>query len=268
MLVSSEAVGTKNGWKGVTLPSMQQRRPSMAPDDLDDVEEGEWCEVLEDGSPDALCADEEPGEFLVALRSRVTWLVGLLALQSMSSLILSDYEGLIQAHPSIVFFLTMLVGAGGNAGNQAAVRIIRGLAVGSITPRTQWQFLRRELKMALAIGAIVTGVGFVRVAAFGTAPLDTLAITASLLVISFSSVVLGAALPLLLERLAIDAAHASTTIQVVMDISGVLIVCAISQAIFSSGLSLPPLGGALFSPGAASVAVASLGSSADTLLSF
>ena len=114
----------------------------------------------------------------------------------------------------------------------------------------------------------LTGVGFVRVAAFGTAPLDTLAITASLLVISFSSVVLGAALPLLLERLAIDAAHASTTIQVVMDISGVLIVCAISQAIFSSGLSLPPLGGALFSPGAASVAVASLGSSADTLLSF
>ena len=33
-----------------------------------------------------------------------------------------------------VFFLTMLVGAGGNAGNQAAVRIIRGLAVGAVVP--------------------------------------------------------------------------------------------------------------------------------------
>ena len=48
---------------------------------------------------------------------------------------------------------------------------------------------------------------------------------------------LGAALPLMLDRLRIDAAHASTTIQVVMDISGVLIVCAISQAIFSGGLA-------------------------------
>ena len=125
-------LGTKNGWNGLTLPSMQVRRPSMAPDDLDDVEEGEWCEVLEDGTPDALCADESVDEFLVALRSRVAWLVGLLTLQSMSSFILSDYEALIQAHPSIVFFLTMLVGAGGNAGNQSAVRIIRGLAVGYV----------------------------------------------------------------------------------------------------------------------------------------
>ena len=231
--LSENSLGVKNGWKGVTLPSMQNGKLSMAPDDLDDVEEGEWCEVLEDGTPDALCEKESTDDFLVALRSRVTWLVGLLTLQSMSSIILSDYELLIQAHPSIVFFLTMLVGAGGNAGNQSAVRIIRGLATGSITERTKWQFLEREVKMAIGICVIVTLVGFVRVAAFSTPPTDTIAITASLAIISLSSVVLGAALPLLLDKLRIDAAHASTSIQVIMDIMGVLIVCAISQAVFS-----------------------------------
>ena len=43
--------------------------------------------------------------------------------------------------------------------------------------------------MAAAICVIVTAVGFARVAAFSTPAEDTLAITASLLVISFTSVV-------------------------------------------------------------------------------
>jgi hypothetical protein len=48
--------------------------------------------------------------------------VGLLVLQSMSSFILARNEKLLQEHVIIVRFLTMLVGAGGNAGNQASVR--------------------------------------------------------------------------------------------------------------------------------------------------
>jgi len=45
-----------------------------------------------------------------------------LILQSMSSFILARNEALLQKHLVIVRFLTMLVGAGGNAGNQASVR--------------------------------------------------------------------------------------------------------------------------------------------------
>ena len=45
---------------------------------------------------------------------------------------LADNESLIMAHPVVIYFMTMLVGAGGNAGNQAAVRIIRGLATGEV----------------------------------------------------------------------------------------------------------------------------------------
>ena len=52
-----------------------------------------------------------------------------------SSFILASFEKLLQRHSVIVFFLTMLVGAGGNAGNQAAVLVIRGLATGEISAR-------------------------------------------------------------------------------------------------------------------------------------
>jgi Mg/Co/Ni transporter MgtE len=43
-------------------------------------------------------------------------------MQSFSGIILSRNEALLVDHPVIVYFLTMLVGAGGNAGNQASVR--------------------------------------------------------------------------------------------------------------------------------------------------
>ena len=68
------------------------------------------------------CPIEPDISFKDALKDRAYWLVGLLALQSMSGFILARNEMLLQTHPVIVYFLTMLVGAGGNAGNQAAVR--------------------------------------------------------------------------------------------------------------------------------------------------
>ena len=48
-------------------------------------------------------------------------------LQSSSSVVLEKYEALIQEHLFVTLFLTMLVGAGGNAGNQSAIKVIRGL---------------------------------------------------------------------------------------------------------------------------------------------
>ena len=65
----------------------------------------------------------------------------------------------------ITLFLTMLVGAGGNAGNQSAIRVIRGLATGEMTPTfacfkaTVWRQARVGLLLATGLGA----GGFARV---------------------------------------------------------------------------------------------------------
>ena len=56
------------------------------------------------------------------LKDRASWLVGLMVLQSLSSFIIKRNEEVLEEHIIIVQFLTMLVGAGGNAGNQASVR--------------------------------------------------------------------------------------------------------------------------------------------------
>ncbi len=77
-----------------------------------------WCDVL-DGDE---CPIEPAVSFGEALRDRAYWLVGLLIMQSLSGIILSRNEMLLANHPVIIYYLTMMVGAGGNAGNQASVR--------------------------------------------------------------------------------------------------------------------------------------------------
>jgi uncharacterized membrane protein YhaH (DUF805 family) len=86
--------------------------------------------------------------------SRISWLISLLILQSFISLILERFKDIVQHHPIILYYLTMLVGAGGNAGiflpspyvssiiicvcvrvcfkgTQSTALLIRSLAVGS-----------------------------------------------------------------------------------------------------------------------------------------
>jgi magnesium transporter len=125
----------------------------------------------------------------------------------------------------------MLVEAGSNAGSRSAVRIIRGIALGTISQETQGQYTQRELKMAAALTLVLTGVGCVRVF-LGATPIgeaEAVEISASLAVVTFTSVLVGASLPRLFERLGTDPAHAPTAIQIIIDISGVLIVCTISS---------------------------------------
>jgi Mg/Co/Ni transporter MgtE len=76
--------------------------------------------------------------------------------------------------------------------------------------------------------------GFIRASAFRTPFPETIAVTASLLLIVFSSICLGAILPLGLKKLRVDPAHSSTTIQVVMDILGVLLAVVVSSVLLDS----------------------------------
>ena len=91
--------------------------------------------------------------------------------------------------------------------------MIRGLALGTLNDRTRSQFLTRELKMAVALSTILSLAGFCRAIFFKTAFVEAVAVTAALAMIVFSSICLGAVLPIFLERIGVDPAHSSTTIQ-------------------------------------------------------
>lgn len=172
--------------------------------------------------------------FWESLVDRASWLIGLLIFQSLSSFILARNESLLQHHTVIVQFLTMLVGAGGNAGNQASVGVVRGIAVGTIHKSNARRVLVREFAMGLALSLIIGFTGLIRAKVFAVPWLETIAITTSLFMIVVISVAVGATLPLCMEVVGIDPAHSSTTIQVVMDITGVIITVQVSSLLLDS----------------------------------
>lgn len=114
----------KNGYEedlmefGITLSGEELAGDSYAFTPPSDKDAALWCDELEED----MCPVEPQISFSAALRDRAYWLVGLLVMQSCSGFILSRNEALLANHPVIIYFLTMLVGAGGNAGNQASVR--------------------------------------------------------------------------------------------------------------------------------------------------
>lgn len=126
----------------------------------------------------------------------------------------------------------MLVGAGGNAGNQSAIAVIRGLATGTIrdaSAASMKPVLARQAAVGGLLAAGLAAAGYVRVLASTGSPADASAISLSLAAIVFSSVIVGAGLPFGLARVGVDPANAGTSVQVVMDIMGCAITCACCQ---------------------------------------
>jgi hypothetical protein len=109
-----EPPNNENSWYDSSF-LLQENGITVSGDSGDDVL---WCDNL-DGDT---CPVEPTISFFDAAKDRAYWLAGLLILQSFSGFILSHNEALLERHPVIIYFLTMLVGAGGNAGNQASVR--------------------------------------------------------------------------------------------------------------------------------------------------
>ena len=163
---------------------------------------------------------------------RSVWLISLMLFQSVSSMIMGTYDTMIRNHAIVSFFLTMLIGTGGNAGNQSATLVIRGLITNEISRDNALKVLWREFHIGIVIASLLVTFGFFRVYYFYRDVVSALAINISLFFIVLMSMLLGAMIPILLERLNIDPAHsAAPFLATLMDILGVLIYCFICSKI-------------------------------------
>ena len=182
----------------------------------------------------AHCGDVEAEWGVVdTVRARLPLLMGLMVFQSLSSFILSGYATFIKQHVIVTLYLTMLVGAGGNAGNQAAVHMIRRVALKQ--EANCWKQMVMEAKVGWLLGALLCGAGFARVYFIQGSAKDAIAIALSLFIITTLSVVIGTLLPLAIDRMGYDSAHAGPSIQVIMDILGVFTTCQVCKWFLDDG---------------------------------
>lgn len=172
------------------------------------------------------------------LMGRLPWLVGLLSFLTVSSAILEYYDALLQRHLVIAFYLTVLVGCGGNAGSQASSLVLQALATGEVVPSVTdvWRVLRKELLVALSIAAVLSIGVFGRIALFSGDVPDGITIACAMFLTVLFSVVFGSLAPLGLQRVGIDPAKVSgPLLSTVIDIAGVVLACICAELLESFG---------------------------------
>jgi len=158
---------------------------------------------------------------------RCTCLALLLFVQSGSSLILASFQQLVSEHTSLVYFFTMLVGLGGNAGVQSVVLAVRRFAINEEVSVSE------QFYMGVKLAAVLAPLAFLRCRMQGTSMDVCLTVGLASIIITILATSLGTSLALLLQKFRVDPAHASPTIQVIMDMIGLLIACTMGWIIMT-----------------------------------
>jgi Mg/Co/Ni transporter MgtE len=119
--------------------------------------------------------------------------------------------------------------------------------------------LADQAAVGALLGAGLAAAGFLRVYLTNGDVTNAFAISLSLLCIVMTSVVLGTVLPFCLAEVGVDPANAGTSIQVVMDILGVIITCVLCHLVLVQFATSTAAATAVAATGAAAAAAAAAG---------
>lgn len=165
-------------------------------------------------------------------RNRIVWLTVLMFSAMLSGAIISHFNAIFIAYPTLVSFMTMISGTGGNGGSQSSTLIIRGMATDEIRGkdyfRVVWKEFRVGLICALALG-LMNGIRvFVQYKDLKLA----LVIFLTLLCTVVFSKLLGCSLPMLAKLIHVDPAIMATPfISTIVDACSMFLYFTIASAI-------------------------------------
>ncbi|SHI24938.1 magnesium transporter [Ferrimonas marina] len=169
-------------------------------------------------------------------RKRVGWLVLLVFGALLSGAGIAHFEEIIESNVALVFFMPLLVGAGGNAGSQSAALMVRALATGEVEMKDWVKVLGREIFVAGALGLTmafaVFGLGL-----FRGGPDIAITVAAAMVCVVLAGSLIGLCLPFILSRINMDPATASgPLVTTIVDAIGVVIYLGFATVVL--GLTL------------------------------
>lgn len=197
-------------------------------DDVMDVAEEEATEDFHRvGSVGPIRTSLRDAAVVFLYRRRIGWLMALVFVNIFSGAGLAAFEETIARTVSLVFFLPLLIGSGGNAGAQSATLMVRALATGDVRMADWVRLLGKELAVALLMG-LTMAVGVAAISAV-RAPEVMLVVALTMTVSVVFGSLFGMSLPFVLTKLKLDPATASAPlITSVADIGGVLIYMSLA----------------------------------------
>jgi magnesium transporter len=180
-------------------------------DDIIDVMEAENTEDILKIS--GVSEDEElSGNWQDAVKSRLPWLVINLGTAFLAASIIRNFDATVKNLAVISAYMTIIAGMGGNTATQALAVTVRRISLSDLSDRQAYNTVLKELLVGLVNGAcnglIVFAVAYFYDANPMLGLVLFLAMTGNLIVAGLT----GASIPLILKRVGIDPAVASSII--------------------------------------------------------
>ena len=153
--------------------------------------------------------------------------------------IITGFEESLALFTGLTACIPMLMGTGGNAGNQTSTLIIRGLALGEIQVRDYFQILFKGLWVSLLCGGALALANYGRMWVlnyFGMQPVDgvstIIAVCAAMLCTVVVAKVIGCTLPIAVKLIGLDPAlMAGPMITTIVDAISLVIYFALARAL-------------------------------------
>jgi magnesium transporter len=200
-------------------------------DAMEILEEEDTEDVVRAGGAEPLGRPYLSVSVLQVARSRVVWLLVLIAAATLTVNVLQLFEHALAEVVQLALFIPLLIGTGGNTGAQAATTVTRAIALGEVRFADLTKVILREAWVGLLLG------GMLALLAYGPVLLlfsSGIAAVVSLTLISICTLatLVGSLLPLLAQRLGADPAVMSAPfITTLVDASGLVVYFLIARMV-------------------------------------
>lgn len=161
--------------------------------------------------------------------ARVRWLVILIVGAMFSSSILEGFQNTLSTITALTFYITILLGAGGNTGNQSSTLIVRALSTGDVRGRDSLRILFKELSVGAMLGITLAALLAIKILIDGHSEILWV-VCLSLAGLMTVTNILGALLPIGIKKLGLDPALISNPlIATLSDITGLLVYLSLAR---------------------------------------
>ncbi|CAM3948574.1 MULTISPECIES: magnesium transporter [Helcobacillus] len=165
------------------------------------------------------------------VRTRIVWLLVLAVGATLTVQVLEVFESTIEQVTVLALFVPLLIGIGGNMGNQAATTVTRALALDDVEPRDVLRVFSRELRTGLLLGVLLGALGFVIAGLFYSTMIG-LVIGLTLVALCSVAASVGGVMPIIARALKVDpAVFSNPFISTFVDASGLVIYFVIAKVV-------------------------------------
>ncbi len=227
----------------VSLPVVDEEGRLIGRITIDDVVDVIREEAEEDiQRMSGVAGGEEPTDSVIrVVRGRLPWILAGMVGSAVAAFVIGYFSGTLQAVPVLASFIPIVMATAGNAGVQSSAIAVQGLASGDVWSSDLYRRMGRELLVGLlnglsaafVIGLIILAVGMAFPERIERPFMLVLTAGLSLVIVIVMATLIGAAIPLLLDRLGVDPAIATGPfITVSNDILGTLVFFLLATQLY------------------------------------